>query len=217
MKMKDDIFFWHMKMPSMDDFFSIQGWDFSIQGWKTFIFDDRGQSKKIPHIPFVSVFFRVLPFLHHYFSHPQNQPNLAIHYNNYRCCKILCSILANRKKETIKQEITKTKFGLETNKDEMYYSVFENGSRNSFLSDFQRLRMRKRKSLLLYQIQIKRLSTIWIQMTTTQSSAPHNPQTVFSRDFTLLVRLLLRSPSGGEPHTQQMSPRFRLHKRSPWL
>ena len=34
-----------------------------------------------------------------------------------------------KKKETIKKEITKTKFGLETNKDEMYYSVFENGSR----------------------------------------------------------------------------------------
>ena len=70
-----------------------------------------------------------------------------------------------KKKETIKKEITKTKFGLETNKDEMYYSVFENGSRKEkclkfFLSDFQRLRMRKRKSLLLYQIQIKRLSTI---------------------------------------------------------
>ena len=68
-----------------------------------------------------------------------------------------------KKKETIKKKITKTKFGLETNKDEMYYSVFENGSRKKsqyFLNDFQRLRMRKRKSLLLYQIQIKRLSTI---------------------------------------------------------
>ena len=90
-------------------------------------------------------FFRVLPFLHHYFSHPQNQPNLAIHYNNYRCCKILCSILANRKKETIKKEITKTKFGLETNKDEMYYSVFENGSRNIFFEWFSKTANEKKK------------------------------------------------------------------------
>merc|ERR1712026_51897 len=65
-----------------------------------------------------------------------NKPNLAIHYNNYRCCKILCSILANRKKETIKKEITKTKFGLETNKDEMYYSVFENGSRKKKIFEY---------------------------------------------------------------------------------
>merc|ERR1712012_197550 len=71
---------------------------------KFFIFDDRGQSKKNSAYSICIRFFRVLPFLHHYFSHPQNQPNLAIHYNNYRCCKILCSILANsKKKETIKK------------------------------------------------------------------------------------------------------------------
>ena len=151
-------------------------------------------------------FFRVLPFLHHYFSHPQNQPNLAIHYNNYRCCKILCSILAKQKKKKQLKRNNKNKIRLRNKQRwNVLFSVWKWLKKKIFLSDFQRLRMRKRKSLLLYQIQIKRLSTIWIQMTTTQSSAPHNPQTVFSRDFTLLVRLLFRSPSGGEPHTANVS------------
>ena len=130
---------------------------------KFFIFDDRGQSKKIPHIPFVSVFsvfflFSITTFLIH-----KTNPIWPFTTIIIDAAKFYALFWQTEKKETIKKKITKTKFGLETNKDEMYYSVFENGSRKKsqyFLNDFQRLRMRKRKSLLLYQIQIKRLSTI---------------------------------------------------------